>query len=166
MINMKYFVTSDLHFGHDKILDYCKRPFKTVSEMDSKLILNWNKVVGKNDTIFHIGDFCFKSKTAHEEYASNLNGNIIFIKGNHDDVNLTRIENLHFNYGGITMFMTHDPALAFISPAREIICGHVHNLFTEIKQKKSHKHIINAGTDVWDFKPVKIDTLIKMFNKK
>ena len=126
---MKYFVTADLHPGHENIIDYCKRPFDNISEMDSKLIQNWNKAVKKDDTIFHLGDFCFKSKTAYEEYAGSLNGNIIFIKGNHDDVSFTRIENLHFNYGGITMFMTHDPALAFISPAREVLCGHVHNLF-------------------------------------
>jgi len=157
---MKYFVTSDLHLNHDNILDYCNRPFSDIDEMNSTLIDNWNRVVNYDDTIFHIGDFSFGNS---QHYINMLNGNIIFIKGNHDDVSLTRIENLHFNYGGLDIFMAHDPALAFVSPSRHMICGHVHNLFKEIK---NHKHIINASTDVWDYKPVKIDTIVKMFQKK
>ena len=160
---MKYFVTSDLHFNHDKIIDYCERPFKHIDEMNTALIDNWNSVVNWNDTVFHIGDFSFGNS---QHYINRLNGKIIFIKGNHDDVNLTRIENLHFNYGGLDIFMAHDPALAFISPVKHMICGHVHNLFKELNQKKSTKHIINAGTDVWNYTPVNIDSIIKLFNKK
>lgn len=160
---MKYFVTSDLHLGHANIIKYCERPFKDIKEMNCTLIKNWNKTVKNSDMVFHIGDFAWKN-TDIDFFEEKLNGQIIFIKGNHDDVKLTRIENLHFNYGGFDIFMTHDPALAFISPSKEIICGHVHNLFKEIKSDQ--KHIINASTDVWDYKPVIIDTIIKMFNKK
>lgn len=160
---MNYFITSDLHLGHEKIISYCERPFKHIDEMDDALIDNWNSVVNWDDTVLHVGDFSFGNS---QNYINRLNGNIIFIKGNHDDVNLTRIENLHFNYGGLNIFMVHDPALAFISPTKHIICGHIHNLFKELKQKKSNKHIINAGTDVWNYTPVNIDTIIKLFNKK
>lgn len=36
---MKYWFTSDTHFGHSNIIRYCKRPFSRVDEM--------NEVVGK-----------------------------------------------------------------------------------------------------------------------
>ena len=40
------FFTSDTHFGHSKIIDYCKRPFSSIEEHDKTLIQNWNNVVG------------------------------------------------------------------------------------------------------------------------
>ena len=51
--------TSDTHFGHKNILKFCKRPWDTVEEMVEGLIQNWNRVVGKDDLIFHLGDFAF-----------------------------------------------------------------------------------------------------------
>ena len=77
---MMYF-TADTHFGHKNIINFCKRPFSSVQEMDDVLIMNWNATVGKNDTIYHLGDFSMK---AHRDYLAELNGNIIFIKGSHD----------------------------------------------------------------------------------
>lgn len=73
--------TSDTHFGHRSIIDYCKRPFKNVDEMDGVLIKNWNNCVKKNDTIYHLGDFSFQSP---EKYTKQLNGQIHLILGNHD----------------------------------------------------------------------------------
>lgn len=157
---MKYFVTSDLHLGHENIILYCNRPFKNITEMDYTLINNWNSVVAWDDTVIHVGDFSFGNS---QNYISRLNGNIIFIKGNHDDVSLTRIENLHFKYGGLDIFMAHDPSLAFISPSNYMLCGHIHGLFKEIKTKT--KHIINVGTDVWNYKPINIEDILKLFNK-
>ena len=51
------FFTSDTHFGAQRTLDLSRRPFKTVEEMDLKLISNWNKTVRQNDTVYHLGDF-------------------------------------------------------------------------------------------------------------
>lgn len=53
---VKIWFTSDTHFGHKNILRFCKRPWNTVEEMDEGLIQNWNKVVGKDDIVFHLGD--------------------------------------------------------------------------------------------------------------
>lgn len=84
---MIYF-TSDTHFGHSKVIDFCNRPFSSVEEMDETLIQNWNKTVGKKDTIYHLGDFSFKP----EKYVSRLNGTIILIMGGHDRIN--KVKNL------------------------------------------------------------------------
>jgi len=52
------FFTSDTHFNHANIIKFCDRPFKDVELMNETLIANWNRVVGLDDTVFHLGDFC------------------------------------------------------------------------------------------------------------
>ena len=78
------FFTSDTHFGHSKIIDYCKRPFSSIEEHDKTLIQNWNNAVGQDDTVFHLGDFAYGNSQFIANIIKQLNGNIILIKGNHD----------------------------------------------------------------------------------
>jgi calcineurin-like phosphoesterase family protein len=73
--------TSDTHFNHKNVIKYSNRPFDSIEDMDEILIQNWNKVVHKKDTIYHLGDFCFGNP---QKYLDKLNGNIIRIKGSHD----------------------------------------------------------------------------------
>ena len=54
----RVFFTSDTHFNHTNIIRFCNRPFKDVTHMNETIIANWNSVVGPDDIIFHLGDFC------------------------------------------------------------------------------------------------------------
>lgn len=78
------FFTSDTHFYHENIIKYCNRPFSSVDEMNEKLIENWNSVVGKNDIVWHLGDFCFGQKDNISKIIPKLNGRINLVMGNHD----------------------------------------------------------------------------------
>ncbi len=81
---MSIFFTSDIHFGHNNIIEYCSRPWKDVEDMDEGLIKNFNSVVGPEDTTYIIGDISFH-KTATTKYLlSRLNGRLVGVKGNHD----------------------------------------------------------------------------------
>ena len=54
------FFTSDSHFTLMYKNDTIKRdfrPFKTVKQMNRFIIKCWNKQAGKNDVIYHLGDF-------------------------------------------------------------------------------------------------------------
>jgi len=80
---MIYF-TSDPHFGHKGVIEYCNRPFDSVEEMDEQLIKNWNDTVSKKDTIYILGDMFFGTKDHAIKILERLNGQKFLIYGNHD----------------------------------------------------------------------------------
>ena len=102
-ISDKTWFISDTHFGHGAIIGYCNRPWKftrneqgkviadpeEITKMDETMISNWNRVVGKDDTVYHLGDFAFgKNKLQRiPELVSRLNGRIHLVLGNHDKIN-------------------------------------------------------------------------------
>ena len=83
---MKVFVTSDLHFGHAKILEHqANRDFQTVEGMDLHMLGEWNEAVGKNDKVYVVGDFSFRMDIVEmAETMAALNGEIHLVRGNHD----------------------------------------------------------------------------------
>ena len=57
---MNYYL-SDLHFGHANAIKFDARPFADVDEMDRVMIEKWNGVVGDDDDVYIVGDFCYRS---------------------------------------------------------------------------------------------------------
>lgn len=83
---MKYFFTSDAHWGHKNVIQYCNRPFSSVEEMNETMIKNWNSVVSKSDIVYFVGDF-YLGKDQNEAFSilNRLNGaEVHLILGNHD----------------------------------------------------------------------------------
>lgn len=83
---MKYF-TSDLHIGHKRICELTNRNLFTNHESHANFIRDlWNSTVGPGDIVYHLGDFYFGKNSLYiSEYIKSLNGQKIFIKGNHDN---------------------------------------------------------------------------------
>jgi calcineurin-like phosphoesterase family protein len=79
------FFTSDTHFNHSRVIEYCNRPFKDVETMNEALISNWNSVVTPDDVVYHLGDFAFGNEDGVNRIMQRLNfKHMHFIKGNHD----------------------------------------------------------------------------------
>lgn len=78
------FFTSDTHFGHNWIIKFNNRPFATEEEMDKALIENWNRIVPANGLTFILGDIGFTDDSRIINIFSQLNGEKILIRGNHD----------------------------------------------------------------------------------
>lgn len=75
--------TSDTHFYHTNIIQYCNRPYSSVEEMNEALVTNWNEVVAPTDTVYHLGDFSLAARPV-ELFTPRLNGTKILVPGNHD----------------------------------------------------------------------------------
>lgn len=79
------YIISDLHFYHQNIIGFDKRPFDTVGEMNEVLINNWNSVVTAEDTVYVLGDMFYKcSRSQAESVLQRLKGRIIYLYGNHE----------------------------------------------------------------------------------
>lgn len=83
---MSIFIISDLHFNHKNILEYSKRPWNSLYEMQEGLIANWNSVVSPEDKVYFLGDFAFgrHSVESDRNLLLRLNGDKEIILGNHD----------------------------------------------------------------------------------
>lgn len=81
---METFYISDLHFNHFNVIDFDKRPFKTLQEMNDTLVEKWNKRVKNNDTVYILGDLLWDSSPESLKILKSLNGKKILIIGNHD----------------------------------------------------------------------------------
>lgn len=96
------FWTSDLHFGHQNVIDFCNRPFyrsvlqdhpfgeaevtiPDVDAMNKALIDNWNSRVSHNDEVWVVGDFAMGRRQSTVPLARHLNGRKFLIPGNHDN---------------------------------------------------------------------------------
>ena len=135
--------TSDLHFGHQNIIRFCKRPWKTTEDMDWNLIQNWNSVVKPDDLVFNLGDFAFATNARWKELLSQLNGHHYLILGNHDitrwpgDKIMELFEGVShqmiLKIDGRTVYLNHYPYLCFGGAWREPksavyqLFGHVHS---------------------------------------
>lgn len=155
-----YYFTSDEHYWHKNIIKYCNRPFSSVEEMNNTLIENHNRIVKKNDTTIHAGDFSFKKEAKTQDIIRQLNGNHIFLKGSHDkwlkEKGLflweNRIENQYVvvcHYALRTWPCEHYGSWQ--------LHGHSHGELTSIKNQ------YDVGVDCNNFYPVSFDQLKEYF---
>lgn len=139
----KLFFTSDTHFGHERIIQYCNRPFRNAAEMNETLIRNWNAVVPPAGSVFHLGDFAMgmdQDKIAG--ILSRLNGTIYLVAGNHDRHSLSpSVQDMFRNVmyqtlikvGRKKLLLSHFPLLCYTGQDKGVddtviqLYGHVHS---------------------------------------
>lgn len=168
------FFCSDLHIGHRNIIKYTSRPYKDVEEMNQAIIDNWNKVVGPNDTVWHLGDFAFVKLYEFKKILSQLNGGIHCILGNHDGLiednrrdllNHGKILSIqHYaelKYNGKLFCLFHYGQRVWNNSFRGSIhlYGHSHN--TLPPYNKSVDVGIDSTEITTEYRPVHIDEVVK-----
>lgn len=160
--------TSDPHYYHKNVIEYCKRPFCCKHSMNEELILRHNKIVTRpTQRVFILGDFGFGSNNGLQRILARLNGYKILIKGNHDRGRTKMTElgfaeawlNAECTYNGKTVLMQHVPDRVRHVDFDIHLCGHVHQYWT-----KTH-NIINVGVDVWELEPKTLKFIVENADK-
>jgi calcineurin-like phosphoesterase family protein len=159
-VNRIFFV-ADTHFGDEAILHYENRPFKTVDEMDSSIIKDWNKTVDDSDTVFVIGDFGGVGR--EKKILNKLNGKKILIKGNHDlkSNQEYRLDGFAEVYDFPVIFeefwiLSHAPIYVNTNMPYANIFGHVHN--NPIFKDYSNQHFC-VSIERLNYKPISFDEI-------
>lgn len=181
------FFTSDTHWHHANILQFCHRPWSDIRTHDSALIQNWNKIVPKNGTVFHLGDFAMTGRIDYvRELVAQLNGTIYLVMGNHDYQNRFEREVMKEIFGGrcidsaeitvndetlpnkhVNFHCTHYPML-FWHRGSYHLHGHVHSglLSTANEKVPFHPMRYDVGVDNNNYCPISYNDLIDKFLTK
>jgi len=164
------FLISDTHFSHANIIKHCNRPFYSYQEQDETIVKNWNSVVKKNDTIYHLGDISFRDYNILKR----LNGFIIVIKGNHDRIKELAYaknegliggfyETKGFLYNNNFIFLSHFPHLRWdrCFHGSYHFFGHEHGTLKQVFGRS-----MDVSVDCINFTPIHIDDcILKLENR-
>lgn len=170
----KLFFTSDTHFYHKNIIEYCNRPFLNQYEMCNAIRDNWNKKVPEDGIVFHLGDVSLTANPkALENFLYSLNGTIHLIIGNHENDALSK-EYIRKRWASIHdileifvlddessnkiqhIVMCHYPMLVWNCSHKTSwqLFGHVHGGLSN-KGKLNHKPTqLDVGVDSHNFTPL------------
>jgi len=161
--------TADTHAYHDKIIAPCNRPFESGEHMAMELAKNINALVGPTDTLFHLGDICWRGKKWIGIFREMLNCHQVFlIRGNHDDIGLN---DTHRWFAGIFDIYSHDNIIMCHYPLESWnrmyhgtyhLHGHCHALLGE----SLFKLRADVGVDACGYHPVSRDGIETMMQAR
>lgn len=165
------FFTSDTHFNHANIIEYCKRPWLDVEDMNTALIERWNSTVGPEDTVYHLGDFALGQQEKALPIFELLNGKKHLIAGNHDGSKVKRMgwESVQpFLYVDLDLdeqppwhLLIHDPGKAIHKGLIGVVLhGHLHGM-SDLHpfEKIAGVRYIDVGVDCRDYRPISMDQI-------
>lgn len=166
----KIFFIADLHFGDARIIRYENRPFASAEEMDRQLILNWNKTVAREDTVFVLGDFSCHGVERDRELLKELSGRKILIMGNHDrhrcagewrDLGFAECLEWPVVYREF-FILSHEPVYLNANMPYANLYGHVHNN-PSYKDVSGQSFCVSA--ERIDYTPLRFDEICERMKK-
>lgn len=161
----KRWIISDTHFGHNNVILYENRPYTSPISMNQQLIRNWNKLVAKDDLVYHLGDVYMQMSRDNIMHVLNqLNGDIILVLGNHDEGNFN-----FFRKCGRFLEVSPYPIIV----DGWIVCSHQPmyidrntpyvNFYGHVHGDPRYASVCENGACVcvekWDYRPVNFDEL-------
>ncbi len=152
---MTRYFTADTHFGSQRALELSKRPFNDIAHMDRTMVANWNKIVGEDDEVYHLGDF------GNYSISHLLNGTIHLLYGNYErnsppdrqynfDIIWTS-DNQIIPLKDEEVAIVHEPSHRVLSKFN--LFGHIHKL------QMVKEFGLNVGVDCHNFTPISEETV-------
>lgn len=173
---MNYY-SGDWHLGHNNIIRYDGRPFKSVDEMDGTILSNVRAQLKHGDNLYYVGDFALsKIKGLAEGYMKALadsGANLFFIRGNHDRSDTIKLyRDYGFYLGDMAEIQYGDQLIVLCHYAMRVwnkshhgswhLYGHSHHTLKE----DQHSLSFDVGINGWNYKLVSHEQVeIKMAHK-
>ena len=173
------FVTSDLHFNHDREFIFKPRGFENVCNMNETIISNWNNLVCMDDDVYVLGDIMLGNNDLGIKMLKQLKGKIHIICGNHDTDTRRELYKECYNvvevldatmihYKGYHFFLSHYPCFTASLEKDNLksctcnLFGHTHQTtkFFEVDGKE-HPYMYCCCLDAHNLTPVALDDVIE-----
>ena len=159
----KTFVMSDHHFLEWKGAGFYK---EGSPEGDAYHVDLWNSIVGPDDLVLYVGDFCEGDEADISRLRGQLNGKIVLIKGNHDKLNDEAyravfddvVSELRIDELNIRLIHTKEEAKGRL-PGERLIYGHEHRGGAGCPPTTSDSICVCAKWHFW--KPITLAEAIK-----
>ena len=196
MSSMTTWLTSDLHFGHEKVAVE-HRGFKNAQEHDDVVIHNWMSRVRDTDVVIVAGDISSGSSTPQRralDIIYDLPGDKIAVLGNHDSAHpahgskslawetaysqvFSSVRTHHFlRHAGTRFIVSHFPFdIDHTDEVRQRlwrfprVAAGDHVLLhghTHQSHPWTSRSEVSVGLDAWNFAPVDIGSLTYRFHKQ
>lgn len=167
--------SSDIHAFHKNIIEYCKRPYENVYQMNKDIQETCNNMI-KNNLFFNLGDTGMASPEMLKEYYSGFTSKQVLVSGNHDRKGILNslsdiffpifkdktILHVTYNENLYTLYLSHKPdAWEYIDDEYSIfLYGHLHE--KEIEDKRWNQ--MNIGWDRF-YMPIEFKEIIYIIKK-
>lgn len=178
----KTWFISDTHFGHRKLLEFYKNREQlaggtneeAIERFDSAMVERWNSLIGRGDTVYHIGDFGGGTTESSIKVLRRLNGKKQLVPGNHDRKLVQNAEFLRqwtvvhpYSYKEVSVegqkiVLSHFPMWEWNQIHRGAwhIHGHLHGKPHHIPGK-----ILDVGVDGHHLYPYELDEVAWLMNQ-
>lgn len=176
-------LSSDLHFNHNRQFLYVPRGCQNVEEMNEKIIQNFNKIIKFDDDVYILGDLMLggpENLAYGLDLISALNGKLHLVRGNHDTNlrwaaysslhNVVEQQNaIYLDYHKYHFYMSHYPTLTGNLEKENLhqctinLYGHTHqqtNFYQDIP------FMYHVGVDSHNCCPVVLDSIIEEMKLK
>lgn len=176
----KIYLTSDLHFGHEREFLYGPRNFASIQEHDEAVITRWNEVIQEEDEVYVLGDLMLNDNEHGLKCLRQLNGRLHLVRGNHDTdarwklydelENVVEKENvITFKYRKYHFYLSHFPTLT-ANLEKESLHQCTLNLFGHTHDKRhffeDRPYMYNVSLDAHNCVPVLLDDIIEEMKAK
>jgi calcineurin-like phosphoesterase family protein len=130
--------------------------------MDAALIERWNAVVGREDEVWHLGDFARRAADVPGLLAR-LNGRKQLLRGNNDPLGTGEAagwasvqDYAELQVRGRLLVLCHYPFRSWNGQHRKSLNlhGHSHGKMKPLPRQ------FDVGVDAWDFRPVRLEQLL------
>jgi calcineurin-like phosphoesterase family protein len=138
------YVTADLHFRHQRIIEFERHRFKNIEEHDKAIIRALNSTLRTGDTLYILGDLGFRENGSLEPVRDCVRriecAKKILVMGNHDHFSIEEAKSMGFSEvykhpiyyeskdAQGMILLSHRPLReAYENPYVINVHGHVHN---------------------------------------